>query len=137
MLNWNNSEMQHSRDISRSYQSDRLRSRSIHQKRIRPLQAKPLNTNDNNKKISYTKVAENSKVVFHSDQITKTQKGDFKPPLQSNFTTPTQQNKITNNDKTLIYGCMEKLENMFQNIMEQITKLTNRVAVLKRNYGPE
>ena len=32
---------------------------------------------------------------------------------------------------------MEKIKNMFQNIIEQITKLTNRIAALECNNEPE
>ena len=34
------------------------------------------------------------------------------------------------NEKMLLNGRMEKLENMFQQIMEQLAKLSNRVATL-------
>jgi len=80
---------------------------------------------------------ENNKVCFHSSQTSKAQKGNIKLPPQSESTTPIHQNKFTNNDKTLIYSHMEKIKNMFQNIIEQITKLTNRIAALECNNEPE
>jgi len=60
-----------------------------------------------------TIIRNNNKVGFYSEQTNKTQKGDTKLLPQFNFTTSKQHNKITNNEKILIYGHMEKLENMF------------------------
>jgi len=95
-----------------------------------PSNAKKNLASSNVNKPSYASVANTSKVAFTQIHSNNSQNERITHKAISQ-TSNSQSSNLSNNERVLLHGRLDKIDFMFQQLSEQMTKLTNRVAALE------